>query len=156
MQRIDGDGNVIKYYHIGGAPYNGLRCIDGKLYAFDENGEPYDGLTEINGKAYYADPSDDHVLKKNADFEIDGKKYHADSYGNVSEALRTGLYKAPDGYSYYYTEDGKKVSARWITLDGNEYYFQPVTGRMLVSESAVIDGVGYVFNENGIASLSNR
>ena len=154
MKRIDESGNSIKYYHIGGKPYSGFKCISNYVYAFDGNSGIITGVTEKDGTLYYFETTTYNgvVLFRNRDVEIDGVKYRVDCYGILRQSPRTGLYTAPDGYKYYYNEKGKRVTARWLKIDGSTYYFQPVTGRMLVSEKAVINGITYVFDENGLAT----
>lgn len=154
MKMIDENGESVKYYHVGGKPYNGFKCINNYIYAFDENGVKITGKTEKDGKQYYFHTveSDGFFLFRNRDVEIDGVKYRVDGYGILRQAPRTGFYTAPDGYKYYYNEKGSRVTGRWLEIDGSTYYFQPVTGRMLVSEKAVINGITYVFDESGFAT----
>ena len=154
MKRLDENGESVKYYHVGTKPYNGFKCLNYHLYAFDEYGVAYIGPTELDGRNYYFydEPDKAHYLLRSQKFVIDENEYYANSYGELVEYPRTGFYTAPDGYKYYYDEKGRKVTSRWLEIDGNTYYFQPVTGRMLVSEKAVIDGITYVFDENGLAT----
>ena len=154
MKKIDENGNSVKYYHVGGKPYNGFKCINNYIYAFDKDGRVITGKTEKDGIPYYFHTVayDGFFLIKCKTVEIDGEKFYADNSGVLIPSPRTGFYTAPDGYKYYYNEKGKKVTARWVEIDGSTYYFQPVTGRMLVSEKAVIDGITYFFDENGLAT----
>lgn len=154
MKKIDENGNSVKYYHVGGKPYNGLKCIDKRVYFFDEYGVACFGPTELNGITYYFNdiPGESHYLVRSRSYVIEDKAFYANSYGHLLPKPRTGFYTAPDGYKYYYNEKGKKVTARWVEIDGSTYYFQPVTGRMLVSEKAVINGITYIFDEKGLAT----
>ncbi len=151
---IDENGEPISYYHIGGKPYSGTKCIDNLIYAFDENGMRLSGKLEKDGTAYYFNtiPSQGFYLLRSTSIKIDGKSFYVNYYGILEAYPRTGFYNAPDGYRYYYNKSGVRVTAHWLEIDGNTYYFQPVTGRMLVSEKAVIDGITYVFDENGLAT----
>lgn len=154
MKRLDENGESVKYYHVGTKPYSGFKCIRNFVYAFDENGDIITGTTEKDGITYYFHTVeyDGFVLLRNRDVEIDGVTYRVDCYGILRPYVRTGFLDSPDGYKYYYDEKGRKVTSRWLEIDGNTYYFQPVTGRMLVSEKAVINGITYIFDENGLST----
>lgn len=154
MKKIDENGESVKYYHIGGKPYSGFKCINNYVYGFDENGGIITGKTVKDGVPYYFHTVayDGFFLMRCRNVEVDGETYYLDNSGVMHSSPRTGFYTAPDGYKYYYNEKGKKVTARWLEIDGNTYYFQPITGRMLVSEKAVIDGITYVFDETGLST----
>ena len=48
----------------------------------------------------------------------------------------------------YYIEKGYRAESKWLELDGHKFYLKE-DGRMAHDEVVTIDGIQYLFDENG-------
>ncbi len=145
------DGTEQSYYYLHGEKVTGWHVVSSYKRYFDENGVMVTGWREIDGKTYYFRPETGAVAVSTTLTLEDGKKYTFDDNGVYLPEPRVGWYTAADGSTVYYNQNGSRITG-WREIDGNTYYFQPRTGRMLVSETAYIDGKMYSFDENGAAT----
>lgn len=148
------DGSEQSYYYLHGEKVTGWHVVGSYKRYFDENGIMVKGWREIDGKKYYFRPENGSLAVSTTLTLEDGNKYVFDDDGACITEKRSGWYTAPDGSTVFYNQNGSKVTG-WREIDGRKYYFQPRTGRMLVSETAYIDGVTYIFDENGSAVPAN-
>ena len=127
------DGSTYTYWNYAvedGVPAYGWQTIGGKQYYFDEWGDMVTGIQEIDGVSYVFGA--DGALVKNG--WTSRKIYWADGtsetrwfYAGADGTAYTGWVKS--GSDWYYVDNG------W-TSSGTQY----------------IDGVVYVFNQNGTLS----
>ena len=99
-----------------------IEIKDGKYVYVDENGQRVNGWQTINGKKHYFDQKG---IMLTGTIEVDGKRYELDEYG----VLYTGWTYDADDNAYYHDQYGK----------------------LLKDTEKEIEGIMYVFDEDGIA-----
>lgn len=149
------DGSIRSYYYLHGEKVTGWHVVGSYKRYFDENGVMVTGWQVIDGKKYYFNSKTGSLSVSITLTLDDGNKYVFDEYGVYLPEPLTGWQTAADGSTVYYDKNGRKVTG-WKEIDGEKYYFQLRTGRMLVSETACIDGITYIFDENGSAISENQ
>lgn len=98
------------------------------------------GLVIENGRYYLYNKN---FAKQKSWQVVDGKTYY---FGTTYAAL-IGLYTI-GGHDYYFGRDGAMVTG-FQEIDGKTYYFG-TDGAMVKNAQLTIDGVNYVFDENGV------
>ena len=124
--------------------YNGFLTLGSKTY-FYENGVAAKGWKNISDNWYYFDTTSGNMNKANK--TIDGVYYtfHADG------TLKSGAWKTnKSGSRYYYAGTYLKGLQ---TVDGIIRYFNKSNGYMVTNKTVVVDGVTYIFDENGVGSV---
>lgn len=142
----------------------GYQTIDGDLYYFDRKGVQIRGAyTHSSGKTRYYAPEtgkaisnatitdgdktymlDKHGVALTGYQVIDGDLYFFDSKGVQARGL---VNHGSGRIRYYAPETGKAVNDRFVTDQGNRYYFDKL-GRALRGNQ-VIEGQHYHFAEDG-------
>ena len=148
------DGTQQSYYYLHGEKVTGWHVVKSYKRYFDESGVMATGWREIDGKTYYFRPTNGSLAVSITLTLEDGKKYTFDDNGVYLPEPKVGWYTTLDGSVVYYNKNGARVTG-WQEIDGNRYYFQKYTGRMLASETAYIEGVHYSFDEYGNATPIN-
>ncbi len=167
---IDG----VKYLFYGG----GYLCtygwmeINGVIYKSDEYGKAYalkkGGWTKVGEDWYYLKA--DGNYENNTVFQ-DGGKYYYWMYGGIvlcDNSIYYGgyAYRAKAdcslyvnewyisdwGTKYYYGAEGKASTSPCVQTIGGKLYLFNSYGSLNVNDSATINGVTYISDENGIAT----
>ena len=110
------------YYEKGKLVTNGIYTIGNSKYYFDYNGKLHKGCINIDGKAYLTDESGALLLSK-------GWKFANFEWS-------------------YVQEDGTVLCNSFLTEGNKKYYFYGCA--MVANDVKIIDGIYYVFNENGV------
>lgn len=97
------------------------------------------GFQVIGGKTYYI--LEDGTYLKGA-LKLDGKAYWFDK---TTGEMQTGAVKVGTSSWCFYQEDGIRVEAGWVDYNGNRYYVNPLSRRLLKGWQE-IDGKTYYFN----------
>lgn len=138
------------YYFKDGVGQTGWQLIDGDMYFFSsEDGKKLTGEQKIKDVAY--------------DFGTDGKLTTVlnglvyDDANNLmyfeNNVYKTGFVTVEEN-KYYFGEDGRALLG-WIDVDGdgvNDYYSRNYI--IVVSQTATIDGIVYVFDAEGNFTVS--
>ncbi len=145
------NGEEVTYYYLNEEKQYGFHVVEKKLRYFDpSDGHMVTGRYTIDGKEYYFQPENGSLtVNENVKFD-DGTSIYYNRYGNPNTTAELGIFTELDGTLALSGKSGKLTG--WQTVDGNTYYFQNITGRMLKSETAYIDGKIYTFNENGFVT----
>ena len=140
-QEIDG-----KWYYFSAKPscaaLTGWQTIDEKRYYFDpDNAYMYVGRQEIDGKEYLFDSEGRAFIDTWVDWE--GERIYADEMGRlfyiwVSDSESGGVFLTD-------LESNKLFG--WIICGNKRYYADQKTG-LLLSQSSILDGQWYEFNED--------
>lgn len=76
-------------------------------------------------------------------------KYQNNLYYIKNGAVTKGQFVTINSKIYYFNKaEGKLYKYGWLTKNGNKYYFDKTTGEAYIG-THVIDGVTYVFDDNG-------
>ena len=130
--------NGIYYIGENDRVMTGFFTADGKeWYASPETGELAMGLTEIDGAEYYFDLRGERL---HGLYFIDSVPYYFDPIDGKREF---GIIQYEDGV-YFLTPNGFVTGL--VTVDGKEYYFSTVTGKMQTG-ARVVDSVKCFFSE---------
>ncbi len=115
------------YLGDSGYSYKGWQTIDSVWYFFSDSGVQQTGwrTRKVNNISY---------------------KHYFTPDGNAM----IGWYKEGDN-KYYFLSDGTGATG-WQIIEGNKYYFDLQTGIAYRNREAVIDGVTYKFDQNGVAT----
>ena len=65
-----------------------------------------------------------------------------------------GFFTDEQGYTYYYDDNGEKITEDWLQINGAWYYFMR-DGRMATG-TRIINGVKYVFGSDGVWQGSDQ
>ena len=135
---LEGDGklklgwfneNNLWYYLQGdGSMVTGLKKIDGQLYSFYDNGSMQTGWKNINSNWYYFKSSGEMATG----WIYDGNNYYLYDNG----AMAKGWINI-DGLWYLLSSSGA-MQTGWITLNGDTYYLDRLTGKMITD--SIVDG----------------
>lgn len=120
---ISANGYVDGKYYIDGVAAKGWQTIDEKEYYFTEDSIPAVGSVMIDDKICTFDENGVYM----------------------SDYMYSGFYEAEEGC--YYILNNNKMSG-WRVVDDKYYYFDDTTF-LMVSGEKTIDGVKYVFEDNG-------
>ncbi|WP_177205631.1 phosphodiester glycosidase family protein [Acetitomaculum ruminis] len=120
--------NITSYYWYGNL-VNGIRVIDTNVYYFDEKGQ----------------------MVKSAEVNLNGEKLIFGEDGKMTDANGTVItlgdsFSVVAGQSYYLAEG--KSQYGWLEVDGEKYYFEPMTTAM-VKGFYEISGKTYYFDQDG-------
>ena len=173
-KQIDG-----KWYYLdpdfrGAMAADGPVYIDDEVYCFEKSGELYGdgwfryyfdddmyewyycidgkgckGWKQIDGTWYYFDPEYAYMYD-GIIVTIDGNKYIFADNG----AMKTGWcsYSNKGGATlwWYAAPDGALYVNKWLSQDGNWYYFGSDAQMVSNVEDYEINGIAYTFDENGV------
>lgn len=115
-------------------------------YYFKQNGKRATGWLQIDGEWYYFLSTGEAVINHWA--KIEDKWYHFGTDGKMT----TGWYVQDGNYYFLNTQTGERVTG-WVTDNkGLTYYLDPDTGIMLRNTSKTINGITYIFGNNGAVS----
>lgn len=172
----DISGNTYYFAGDAGVMAYGIQVINGKKYYFDNNtgkqktgfitinyetgkqthyfmkegGIKQNGFESINGKTYYF-AKDSGILFKDINV-IDNKKYY---FHPTTGELLTGIYKAKNGYSYYFDHsESTGVKTGLQTYNGETYLFHKQSGIMQTGLFSLNKDL-YYFNEETGKALKN-
>ena len=134
-----------KYKSTDGAVYRGWQYINDAYYFLDYSGTKvtkqfiYDA--DYNGE-FYVDETG--RCKMDSLFSVNGKLYYADPNGLIVKNCEVAIPDMGKTRVFYFNENGEAYFG-WSS-DRTKYYS---TAGMLTGEH-IIDGVKYVFDENGV------
>ena len=123
----------------------------GKSYISDDEGLAYEmreGWNVCNGKTYYVEGS---TVVKGELKEIDDELYYFDP---TSGYMYTNKWLTTDDGKYYFDAEGHIVRSTVIKI-GYLYYMFGADGFPSANATMVVDGVIYVSDEDGIATVKN-
>ena len=137
--------NGNKYYADSeGTIQLGYQTIDGKTYFFSRDKTKYGimrtGMFEIDGQLKIFD----EYLKKGL-FDYNGKKYYANSNGELQFGFQT-----IEGKKYFFSRDKTKYATMvhgWITYNNHKYYFDE--NGVMVTGYRNINNRDYLFDDYG-------
>ena len=140
-QEIDG-----KWYYFSAKPscaaLTGWQTIDGKRYYFDpDNAYMYVGRQEIGGEEYLFDSEGRAFIDTWVDWE--GERIYADEMGRL---LYIWVSDSESGGVFITDLESNKLFG-WIICGNKRYYADQKTG-LLLSQSSILDGQWYEFNED--------
>ena len=140
-QEIDG-----KWYYFSAKPscaaLTGWQTIDEKRYYFDpDNAYMYVGRQEIDGKEYLFDSEGRAFIDTWVDWE--GERIYADEMGRL---LYIWVSDSESGGVFLTDLESNKLFG-WIICGNKRYYADQKTG-LLLSQSSILDGQWYEFNED--------
>lgn len=134
-----------KYKSTDGAVYRGWQYINNAYYFLDYSGKKvtnqfiYDA--DYNGELYVDETG---RCKMDSLFSVNGKLYYADPNGVIAKNCEVAISDMGKTRVFYFNENGEAYFG-WSS-DRTKYYS---TAGMLTGEH-IIDGVKYVFDENGV------
>ena len=132
-------GGKTYFFRSDGSLYTGLVKYKGEMYIFT-NGLAKEGIVNYVGYVYYSQINGKIVTGWKA---VDGSTYYFKEDGTAA----VGRVQIGD-YYYCFGEDGKMVFG-FQTVDGVMYYFDPQSGAMLTNTT--VDG--HLIDENGVCTL---
>ena len=140
-QEIDG-----KWYYFSAKPscaaLTGWQTIDEKRYYFDpDNAYMYVGRQEIGGEEYLFDSEGRAFIDTWVDWE--GERIYADEMGRL---LYIWVSDSESGGVFITDLESNKLFG-WIICGNKRYYADQKTG-LLLSQSSILDGQWYEFNED--------
>ena len=118
-------------------------------FYFDENGEKVTGWKQIDGTWYYFDPETAYMNYGNT-LMINDKKYRFADNGAMYVGWSSYLTKAGTILWWYSAPDGSLYINKWLSQDGNWYYFGSDAQMVSNVEDYEINGIAYTFDENGV------
>jgi glucan-binding YG repeat protein len=146
-------GTKTFFFNDENALLTGVQNISGKQYLLGEDGSRKKGWQDYDGEKYYL--TRDGVITTGLQ-KIDGKKYFffddgpmaasewvAGKWYNAKGALtsKRGAWQKDAAGRMYVDNSGRKTTAKWATVDREDYYFDAlgyvVKGAKPVGESAV-------------------
>lgn len=140
-------GNRKWYRHADGSyTKNDWELINGKYYRFDNDGWMVTGWKKINGIWYYMDKTTGERYGEGW-HKINSKWYYMNADGEMAADTWIDTYYVDASGAW--TQDESKIRDGWIDM-GNGHkrvYFK--SGNYLKSEYISVDGVYYLFDENG-------
>ena len=146
VQEIDG---VFYHFSTDGILKTGWQTIAKKDFYFDpKTGNAKFGWLDWNGNRYYIDEAqgkrtgwvslqegeslnryyfDGNGILQTGFFRVteNGDLYYAQADGSI---CANGIYTLPDGYDYWFYEDGT-LHTGWQTVNGIRRYYDPATGQ---------------------------
>ncbi len=154
----------VYYFAENGVMCTGIQVIDGHIYYFDAKGHMQTGWQTIGGLRFYfnekgimqtgwfADPTGMYYLGPNGAAllgwqDVEGKRVHFDEVTgklSVNELITVGT-------SIFYVGADGSLQTGWQQIAGGICYFDP-TGAMVVNTVMEIDGINYLFDQNGFAT----
>ena len=131
--------------------YKGKKNIDNKVFLFDEStGELKLGLQTIDNQQYFYINESPYIYT--GEKVLNGKWHYFDEKTGEMAVGWSGHH----GNHYYYNSNGEMVYGKQ-TIDGQEYYFNTVTGALVYDNHSIVIpdlyGQGIV-TFNGMNSLS--
>lgn len=155
------DGTV-SYQNEDGKEVTGFQEIDGKRYYFDNKGNLQTGKFYVQDEDAYYYSDENGVISSGGIVTVNDGFYSVDESGKIQKgfidldqaryyfdekaSMVKGWFKY-DG-NWYYTDDSGKMVTGWSTIDGYRYYFG-ADGIRVSNTVMDMDGVAYVFNEDG-------
>lgn len=141
------------------ADANGIRVSNtwvqtgGKKYYMGADGYAYKGSRNVHGKFYLFDSKRGYAFTNRKRISSQGDIYY---YGADGARLNNGFAKIQENgktNTYYFNKEGKAYK-QWHKIKGKWYYFYPgwteTSGIMAQNTAITIDGMTYIFDENGV------
>ncbi len=140
----DNNGNLVK----------GFQEIDGKWYHFDEvTGQQAKGAALVNGQQLYFDV--DSGIQVKGDFVTDGQGNTSYYDVNSGDKKVNGFFTTGDNAWYYADGQGNLAKGR-KSIDNQDLYFDPATGKQVKGQLVSIDGRNYYFDSDSGNMAKNR
>ena len=141
------DRNGKRYFYKNYKMQYGFIQDNGFTYFMNADGSMYkNGWIGDGINMWYMDTSDGHMLRDLV--KIKGKYYYFGDDG----LMRRGLV-ALDGYIYMFGADGAMHYGWYADASGMRYFLED--GKMAADMTMLIDGVTFVFDQNGIAAMAS-
>ncbi len=170
---------VRRYFDENGVLAVGWKTIGSDRYYFKSNGAMKTGWLSLNGKRYYFKKSGKQVrdklyydasikayryftpsgvmVRQWYTFPNGNRRYFSNTPNNLSTdgLMQTGFTKV-GSRTYYFQLDTGYLLKGWVTRksDGARFYMDPSrSGALVVNTTKTIDGVTYVFDSEGVATV---
>ncbi|MDD3204124.1 MAG: GH25 family lysozyme [Lachnospiraceae bacterium] len=159
------DGNNF-YFDANGIRQTGWLNLGTGMYYYDPaTGAMIKGWFADTKGMHYLDATDGHMVtglvtieKNNFLFDANGilqtgKQVIGDAayfFDQTTGAMTYGLCNSVDGNAYYTGKDGKMV-AGLVTINGQQFYFDPTTFAVVRNTQIQVGNVIYVIDANGVA-----
>ncbi|MCR0332732.1 C39 family peptidase [[Clostridium] innocuum] len=114
-----------RFYLENGYILYGIKIIEGKKYAFNNNAELIKGLGRINGELYYGTVNG---VKTNAWIDELGNRYYFNGDGKAVTYTQNINNKI-----YYFNRDGS-MHRGWKDLNGKTYYYDIQNGVLAIGK----------------------
>ena len=126
---------------------------EGKKYYMGADGYAYKGSRNVHGKFYLFDSKRGYAFTNRKRISSQGDIYY---YGADGARMNSGFAKIQENgkiNTYYFNKEGKAYK-QWHKIKGKWYYFYPgwteTSGIMAQNTAITIDGMTYIFDENGV------
>lgn len=140
------------YYDKDGKRVTGFQTIDGVQLYFDKNGkQAKNTLRNIDGDTYYFDENGAKWVDR--PLELNGVTYSIDKEGHVTSTLHNRFTQDRDGDWLYFNEKGQ-VATGWQVIDGVQLYFDG-SGKQAKGKRILIEGNYYYFDKDSGKLLKN-
>ena len=154
VQQVGENGECYYFHDKNGDMQTGWQQLTGAgnhegpawYYFNPTDGSMLTGWQNIQGKWYYFQPIDGYMLTGLHQIGDAGKSYYLNP---VNGEMLTGWQQIADEWYYFATEDGSMLSNAWQ----GSYYLKE-DGKMAHSETILINGKQYTFNEQGLVTTN--
>ncbi|MBF0713652.1 glucosaminidase domain-containing protein [Gemella sp. GH3] len=163
----DANGVVIKTSTISPYVKNGKIEENGKTYFYKNGTKQTDVLETINGKKYYFEHRDWGSNMAVSKWSYSGRNkmwYYSDANGVVTKSSTISPYakngKIEENGKTYFYKNGTKQSDVLETINGKQYYFEPVGwgSNMAISKWSRSEKTNtwYYSDANGVVTITSK
>ena len=154
VQQVGENGECYYFHNKNGDMQTGWQQLTGAgnhegpawYYFNPADGSMLTGWQNIQEKWYYFQPIDGYMLTGLHQIGDAGKSYYLNP---VNGEMLTGWQQIADEWYYFATEDGSMLSNAWQ----GSYYLKE-DGKIAHSETLLINGKQYTFNEQGLVTTN--